>query len=90
MKIIKGFKLREVAGEKVVSGEGVGQINFNKLIALNESAAYLWSSLEGKSFDIAQVAELLVSEYEIDLETAQRDASTLIAKWSECGLLEDE
>ena len=51
MKIIDGFRLRDVMGQATVIGEGVGQVNFNKLVTLNDSAAYLWKSVEGKEFD---------------------------------------
>ncbi len=88
MKIVDGFKLRSVAGEMVVSGEGVGQINFNKLIALNETAAYLWQEVESKEFDAQMMADLLVAEYEIESDLALRDAQMLIDKWVECGIVE--
>ncbi len=88
MKIVDGFKLRSVAGEMVVSGEGVGQINFNKLIALNETAAYLWQEVESKEFDAQMMADLLVAEYEIESDIALRDAQALIDKWVECGIVE--
>ena len=42
MKIKKGFVLRQVCGENVIVGEGLGAINFGKLLALNETAAWLW------------------------------------------------
>lgn len=53
MKLTKGFQLRKVGGESVVVPEGVEVIDFNKLICLNSSAAYLWNEL-GKlpSFEI--------------------------------------
>ncbi len=89
MKIIDGFKLRSVAGEMVVSGEGVAQINFNKLLALNETAAYLWNAVEGKEFDVQTLADLLVAEYQIEGEVAIRDAQTLLDKWVECGVVEE-
>ena len=48
MKIKEGFVLRTIVGENVVIGEGLAQINFNKMICLNSSAAYLWREVEGK------------------------------------------
>ena len=42
MRIKKGFVLRELAGEKIVSGEGLEQLDFNKIVSLNTSAAYIW------------------------------------------------
>ena len=42
MKQKSGFTLRNVCGEHVIVAEGLEVINFNKLLSLNESAAYLW------------------------------------------------
>ncbi len=87
MKIIEGFKLRSVAGEMIVSGEGVGQINFDKLIALNPTAAFLWKSVEGQSFDAESLAALLVEEYDVAADVALADAKALVASWLECGII---
>ena len=35
MRIKEGFVLREVCGERVIVGEGLGAINFGKLLSLN-------------------------------------------------------
>ncbi len=89
MKIVDGFTLRSVAGEKIVSGEGVAQINFNKLISLNESAAYLWQAVEGGEFSIEKLTDLLLEEYDIEREKAFVDASAIANKWLELGLIEE-
>ena len=39
MKLKTGFVLREVCNQKIVAAEGLENINFNKLLSLNESAA---------------------------------------------------
>ncbi len=88
MKIIKGFKLRKVAGEMIVSGESIAQINFNKLIALNESAAYLWGEVAESDFTVERLAELLVAKYEIDFQRALADATAVARSWAEVGLVE--
>lgn len=88
MKIVKGFTLRSVAGEMIVSAESIEQINFNKLIALNESAAYLWAEVDGSDFTLESLAELLVAKYEIDMELALADAAAVAKSWTEVGLVE--
>lgn len=88
MKIIDGFRLRDVMGQATVIGEGTDQVNFNKLITLNESAAYLWRSVEGKDFDAAVLAELLCGKYGIDADLASKDAEAILAQWVEIGLAE--
>lgn len=87
MKIVEGFRLRDVMGQATVIGEGIDQVNFNKLITLNSTAAYLWRSVEGKDFDEAVLAGLLVEEYGIDEELAQKDAEAILSKWTEIGLV---
>lgn len=88
MRLVEGFRLRDVMGQATVIGEGVGQVNFNKLITLNESAAYLWKSIEGKEFDAQTLAGLLVDEYGIDTELAGKDAEAILGQWTEIGLAE--
>lgn len=88
MKIIEGFRLREVMGQATVVGEGVGQLNFNKLIILNASAAYLWKSIEGKEFTVEQLAELLTDRYGIDSEIARRDAVIITEEWMKNKVIE--
>jgi hypothetical protein len=88
MKLIEGFRLRDVMGQATVIGEGVGQVDFNKLITLNESAAYLWESVAGKEFDIDTLAALLIERYSIDEALAQKDAEAIATKWVEIGLAE--
>ncbi len=88
MRIIEGFRLRDVMGQATIVGEGVGQIDFNKLITLNESAAYLWQNVEGKDFEISTLATLLMEKYDIDSETAEKDAEAIAKKWIEVGVIE--
>ena len=88
MKIIDGFRLRDVMGQATVIGEGVNQINFNKLIRLNSAAAFLWRQVEGKDFDESMLADLLVEEYGIDRELAEKDSKAIAAQWVEAGIVE--
>ena len=88
MKIKDGFVLREMCGEHIVAAEGLQNINFNKLISLNSTAAFLWKALEGKDFTTEQMAQLLVDEYGIDMELALTDSATLIKAWLDAGIAE--
>ena len=88
MKIKEGFKLRTICGEHVVCGEGSANVNYSSLISLNETASYLFEHLQGTEFTEDTAVELLLSEYEVDRETAARDVKALFAKWVETGLAE--
>lgn len=88
MQIKEGFRLRSVGKEYIVTGEGLAQVNFNKLISLNTSAAYLWKEVEGKQFDEQVLANLLMSEYDVSEEEAINDATDVIKSWLEVGIIE--
>lgn len=88
MKIKDGFVLREMCGEYIVAAEGLQHINFNKLISLNHTAAYLWKELIGKEFTAQDMAQLLVDEYQIDSDRALKDSENLCKSWSEAGIVE--
>ena len=80
--------LRQMCGENIVAGEGLQHINFNKLLSLNESAAYLWKELEGKEFTQEDMAELLIARYGIDKKLAMTDSDKLMKVWAEVGVAE--
>ena len=88
MKIKEGFIIRTICGQSVVSGEGTTNVNFSKLVSLNDSAAYLYKKVEGKEFTPETLADLLLEEYDVDRETALKDAEALCAQWKEIGIAE--
>jgi hypothetical protein len=88
MKIKKGFKLRAICGENVIVAEGVENIDFSRIISMNESAAYLWNNVQGAVFDVEYLTKLLLEEYEVDEAIARRDAVLIIDKWLEAGIIE--
>ena len=89
MRIKKGFVLREVCGENVIVGEGLGAINFGRMLALNESAAWLWKeALAMGDFTIEALAERLCSEYEVSPEEARQDVAGIIAEWQKVNVVE--
>lgn len=88
MKIKEGFVLRSIGDTYMVVGEGLSQINFNKIISLNPTAAYLWEALQGKEFTAGDIRNLLLSRYDVDEKTAESDAEALVDKWDKAGLLD--
>ena len=89
MKIKKGFVLREVCGEHVIIGEGLGAINFGKMLALNESAAWLWKqAVMMDDFTIESLAEKLCQEYEVSAEEALQDVTETIGEWQRVNVVE--
>lgn len=88
MKIKEGFILRKICGEYVVVGEGLAQVNFNKMLSLNASAAYLWEQVAGKEFTSEDLVRLLLDKYEVSAEQAAADVQKLLDIWVEQGVVE--
>jgi len=89
MRIKKGFVLREVCGERVIIGEGLGAINFGKMLALNETAGWLWKQAQAMGdFTVEALADKLCEEYDVDADEARKDVSDIIAEWQSVSVIE--
>lgn len=93
MKTIEGFKLRKLGNEYILLGESMALINFNKMITLNETAAFLWKAAETAtseqgSFDSAALAKALCDEYDVSPEQAMTDVDVTVRSWLEAGIIE--
>lgn len=89
MKINNGFDLREMCGEHIIIATGVENIDFSKVISLNESAAWLWRQVVGKEFSPKTLAALLMQQYEVDEVTALTDATALAHQWKSVGIISE-
>lgn len=87
MRINQGLELREMCGEYIVVGTGVENIDFSKVVSLNESAAYLWNEVRNKEFTPEMLAALLLEQYDVDEAVAMADATELVALWVREGLV---
>jgi hypothetical protein len=87
MKIKDGFNLKSVCGEYVIVATGRKNVDFSRLVSLNESAATVWEAVVGKDFEIDDVVKVLLDNYEVDEATARQDAEKLMASWAEVGLI---
>ncbi len=88
MKQKKGFVLREVCGERVIVGEGLGAIDFGKLISLNETAAFLWKQAEQQGeFTVDSLVDALCEEYDVTADQARNDVKRIIDEWQKVGII---
>ena len=88
MKIKDGFVLREVAGNNVVVGVGKTMQDFNGVLTWSGSGTLLWKKLETGA-DEGELLDLILSEYDIDSETAKKDIDAFLDKIRGIGLLEE-
>ncbi len=79
MKIVREFILREIAGEYLLIPTEDTTNDFNGLITLSDTAKFIWENLEEVD-SFGALIERIVEEYEIDRETAARDADELLIR----------
>lgn len=89
MKLKKGFKVREVAGNYMLLPYGEECINFNCIFSMSESAAWLWNALQDKDFTESEALSLILGEYDVDEATALADIRSVIKSWKENGVLDE-
>ncbi|MBQ3226277.1 MAG: PqqD family protein [Clostridia bacterium] len=82
MKIKDGFILKEMAGSWVVVPLGEKLVNFEMMMTLNETGAFLWEQLKEDKPEEELVAALL-AEYNVEKEVAANDVSEFVQKLKE-------
>lgn len=91
MKIKNGFILKEMSKDSgifVVVAVGEASKKLNGYINLNESGALIFKTLQnGATLD--GVVDAILNEYEIDRETAQKDAIMVIDNLKKIGAIDD-
>jgi len=89
MKIKPNYKVRDIAGEKMVVMGGKEGVDLTKVIMLNSTGDRLWSLLQGKDFTVDDVAEMLMESYGIGKQQALKDAEFWINSLVKVGLIEE-
>ena len=87
MKIKQGFVLRQVADATIVVPAGKAALDFNGMITLNDTAAFLWKLLEEET-DEEALLKAMLAEYDVGEETARSGIARFLGKLSSEGLLE--
>ena len=87
MKIKSDFILRKVADSYVVVPVGKLTLDFNGIINLNETGAFLFELLQ-KGAEREDLIEKILEEYEVSPEKAASDIDIFIQKVKEADVLE--
>lgn len=89
MKLKSGFVLRDVCGEQVIMGEGIGALDFGRLLCLNETATFLWKKADEQGdFSADSLADALCEEYDVAREQAIADVNAIVNEWKKVGVVE--
>ncbi|MEE0913942.1 MAG: PqqD family protein [Ruminococcus sp.] len=87
MKIKEDFLLRKVADSYVVVPVNQMTLDFNGIINLNETGAFLFGLLQNGAEKEELISKLL-DEYEVTSEKASHDVDVFINKVKEADILE--
>ena len=88
MKTVEGYVLKSLGSQNLLVGVGANVAHSGMLRKLNESAAYLWKSVEGKDFTEETLVDLLLEEYDVSRETATEAVKDLVKDWLEQKVVE--
>lgn len=88
MKTRKGYTLRPLGKEFILVAEGLEAVDFTRMISMNESAGFLWKAIEDKDFETETLVSLLLQEYDITHEVAEKDVAALLQTWKEANIIE--
>jgi len=79
MKMKDGFMLRQIVGTWLVVPVGERVVDFNGMITLSDTGAFLWKQLTEER-DKNQLLASLLNEYEVDERTAEADLDEFIER----------
>ena len=88
MKIRNGFILRQVMDIYVVMGIGSEAYVPNQIMSVNETGAFLWELLE-KGAEKQDLVDNLTKEYDVDMQTAEKDVDAFLGRLREKALIEE-
>lgn len=87
MKKIDGFVMRRLGQDAMIVAESVDLVDFDRIVSLNNSAAYVWESLPDTEFTIQTITDLLQRRYDVEEEVAHKDAEELANIWQKAGII---
>ena len=87
MKIKEDFLLRKVADCYVVVPVGKATVDFNGMMDLTETGAFLWEKLENDTTK-EELLKAMLDEYEVTEDIAKNDIDNFITKLKDGNLLE--
>lgn len=78
MKILPNFTIRDICGEKVLVPCGIEHIDFGNLVHLNTTAADIYQHFQNIDFEVEDIVNYLVQEYDVTESQARPDTEQLL------------
>ena len=89
MKLKQGIIISEVNGEFVAVPSGDASKNFNGMIRMNRTAAFIAKMLQIGAGE-QEIISALLSEYDVDEEIAREDFVAVLSQFDKLKLLDHE
>ena len=86
MKLNENYVLRDIGNEKILIPCGKETRVLNGVMMPNEMAVFVWNNIESVS-DIDELINLVLSEYDVDEDTAKRDIGNFVNNLIEVGMV---
>ncbi len=79
--------VRKAGNENILVPLGVRVSSLNGILALNDSATYLWELLS-EELSLEELCQAVVDKFNVPLEVANEDVQTFLNEISKLGLLD--
>jgi len=86
MKIKNQYVLKKIAGKNIVIPVGEEAVNFNGIITLNETSAFLFEKLQNE-ITLDELVNLMVTRYDVEEVIARKDIIDFIDVLTKKGLI---
>lgn len=87
MIVKQGFMLRVIAGNYVVVPVGKAAVDFNGIITLNATGAFLWEQLTSDT-TLEALLSKMIATYDVSMEQATSDLKEFINTLKQANLLD--
>lgn len=89
MKLKPGYLIQKIAGENILITGGSGDVDFSKMLVLNDSATLLVQTLIDGEVSAKELVNVLVGNYNVEIDQAETDVEELLNELKKQNILEE-
>lgn len=89
MKLKPGYLIQKIAGENILITGGSGDVDFSKMLVLNDSATMLVQTLIDGEVSMEELVNLLVVNYNVEINQAETDIEELLNELKKQNIVEE-
>lgn len=89
MKINNEYVVKKIAGDYVLIHQSVSEVDFSKIITLNEIGLIIYDSIKD-NITKDEIVKRITDEYDVDVKTATSDVNDFIKKLVELKIIYED